>query len=135
MPDTRFAKLLRKLRCPRSAPAAPHEAGRLRQEKTLRPRVLSQCRRRMSHTLCPCQFRFRSPTRCSFVTRFTVPLSSSAPQCMRTRQCRCHAFPPLVLFTPFLKWCDDVWPSFSSFRLEDEATVAAVDGSACFDSC
>ena len=127
MPDTRFAKILRELGCSPSTPPAPHKAASLSQKVTLWPRVLSQCHRRMPHTFCPYQLRFRSLARCVFVTEFAVPLSSAAPQDMRTRQNRFCTFPSLILLVPSLARCDHVRPSLSSFRLEDE-TANVTDG-------
>ena len=98
MPDTRFAKFLRELGCSRSTPAAPNKAASLSQKVTLWPRVLSQCHRRMPHTFCPYELRFRSPTRCALVTDFAVTFA--APQGMRTRQNRLCTVPSLIFLVP-----------------------------------
>ena len=116
------------------APHLQHHTKLPVQEVTLSSRVLSQCRRRMSHTFCPCQLRLRSPTRWALVTRSAAPLSPAAPQDMRTRQNRCRTFPSFIFLVPSLRECDHVWPSLSSFHSEDETANVADDCLARFDS-
>ena len=134
MPDTRLAKFLRELGCSRPTPAAPHKAANKCQEVKLWSRVLSQCRRRMPHTFCPYQLRFRSSTKCSLVTDFAVPLSSAAPQDVRTRQNRFCPFPSLMFLFPSLRRCDHVRPSLSSFCSENETANISDDCLTRFDS-
>ena len=105
-----------------------HEAARLSQEATLGPCTLSQRRCRVSHAFCPSHHRLRA----SHTPRSAITFHC-ASACGDARESR--AFPWLVLLVPSLRWCDDVWLSFSSFGSKDEVPNVVDDGSACFDSC
>ena len=96
----RLAKLLWKLGCSRSAPAAPHEAARLSQELTLWPCLLSQRRCRMPQAFTASRFCLRCIIACMLATRLAPPLPSTARQRVGTRQDRRCAFPALVLLVP-----------------------------------
>ena len=87
-----------------------NEPARLSQEVTLGPRVLPSVVAGCStHSVLQCTIA------CLSVTRTVAPLPSTARQRVGTCQNRCYAFPSLACFIPFLRWCDDVWPSLPSF--------------------